>query len=352
MISIRIILWLFVILFGNQLLAQNSNHFQQIIEQPRDFRAMFYNCENYFDTINDPLKNDDEFTPNGSRFWSSYKFWQKSLNLSKVIVATGGWKPVDIIGLCEIENYQVLEVLTKQTPLYKNNYQIVHFESPDTRGIDVALLYRDETFKLISKRAIDISSICDFSRPTRDILYVKGVAVGIDTLHVFVNHWPSRWGGQLESESNRMDVAKALRGVTDSILNENPEAKLLIMGDMNDEAHNRSIYDVLGADDKAESTLNNLMLINKNTFRGSYKYQGNWAIIDHIITSKALIKESTFYVNKSSVKIVEAGFLMEEDAKYLGNKPFRTFSGYRYNGGYSDHLPIFIDFYKGKTPKP
>lgn len=331
--------------------AQHTMGYEQLVEKSRDFRVMFYNCENYFDTINDPIKNDDQFTPEGSNHWSSYKFYKKKQLLSKAIIAVGGWRPSDIVGLCEIENLGVLEALTKGTALYKYNYQIAHFESPDKRGIDVALLYNEESFQLLSKQAVNVSLLCNFDRPTRDILYVKGVAQSSDTLHVFVNHWPSRWGGQLESESKRVAVATALKNVCDSIYNQNNEAKIIIMGDLNDEASDKSIQEVMLENNRADNYLVNTHPEAKVDSKGTHKYQGKWANIDHFIVSKSLLNPIGIHTTEDGTVALDADFLMETDEKHLGIKPFRTFIGFRYNGGYSDHLPIFIDFHKANTPK-
>lgn len=333
--------------FPKFLLAQVG--FEQIVERPRDFRVMFYNCENYFDTINDPLINDDEFTPEGTRFWDGYKYYRKSINLSKAIIATGGWKPVDLIGLCEVENRSVLDKLCKHTPLYKNSYNIAHFESPDSRGIDVALLYRDESFEFISKSRINITKRCDFTRPTRDILYVKGVVNAKDTLHVFVNHWPSRWGGQLESEERREFAASVLRVKVDSLFQNNSYSNIVIMGDFNDEPHNSSVKKILKAKELEDvfqkDELYNMMYSIADHEMGTHKYQGKWGVLDHIILSGNLLDPNGLYTKVKSTTIYNANYLLIEDATHLGEKPFRTYVGFSYKGGFSDHFPVFIDFY-------
>ncbi len=171
------------------------------------YKIMFYNVENLFDTYDDSLINDEEFLPEGDRFWNNHKYYSKLNNIYKVIVAVGGWQPPAIIGLCEIENRTVLNDLVNNTPLVKFEYQIIHKESPDRRGIDVGLLYRKELFQPISYEAIPINFPNNPESKTRDILYVKGIAEKSDTLNIFINHWPSRWGGQLESEDRRLFVA-------------------------------------------------------------------------------------------------------------------------------------------------
>ncbi len=163
-----------------------------------EYRVMFYNVENLFDTEDDPEKRDEEFTPDGTRYWSNYRYNQKLKNIYKVIVGVGEWDLPEIVGLCELENRKVMEDLISHTPLYKTDYKIIHFESPDRRGIDVGMLYRADHFTPHLEKAISVEWPKTVKAgPTRDILYVAGTTNTNDTLHIFVNHWPSRWGGQM-----------------------------------------------------------------------------------------------------------------------------------------------------------
>ena len=182
------------------------------------FRVVSYNVENYFDPFNDSLKNDEDFTPEGNHFWTWNKYKDKQNKIYKVLSAVGGWELPEIIGLYEVENEFVLRDLLKSTPLKWRNYEIVHKESPDARGIDVALLYRSDKFKLINSQFLKVVFSFDTTKKTRDILYAKGYTKDFDTLNIFVNHWPSRLGGQTESDMNRQAVAKILRNKIDSIL--------------------------------------------------------------------------------------------------------------------------------------
>ncbi len=324
-----------------------STDLKDVVESPRDFRAMFYNVENLFDAQDDSLTRDEEFLPEGERHWTDYKVYEKVQHISKVIIGVGGWQAVDLIGMAEIENRAVLEQLIRQTTLHKTAYQIVHRESPDARGIDVALFYNPATFTLLSEGFFRIESP-DYNQATREILYAVGVVNGQDTLHVFVNHWPSRWGGQLESEYKRLAAAQVLRSKVDSLLQQNAQAKILIMGDLNDEPENKSVAEVLGAHpvkgEYQNKELYNMMTQFDTGKTGSHKYKGVWGILDHIIVSGSLLQPVGWTTSVAQAHIYKADFLLEKDETHLGMKPFRTFGGYKYLGGYSDHLPVFIDF--------
>ncbi len=344
----------FIVGISNKAFSQGlSKQLTQKVEKPRYARIMFYNCENLFDIYNDTLKKDEEFLPEGDRHWNKYKYFKKLNNTSKVITAVGGWKPPELVGLCEIENAKTLYDLTKNTPLYLSEYKVIHKESPDRRGIDVALLYQPKSYTPINNTFITISFPDNPQKLTRDILYSKGVfSQGSDTIHLFINHWPSRWGGQLESEGYRLYVASVLKTYTDSILSVQKNENIIIIGDFNDEPTNKSIAQVLKAqtsiDKPEQNKLYNLTYAsNYETDLGTHKYKGQWAILDQIIVSGNLLnKQSGMYATSEGTVIFNAAFLLERDDSYLGNKPYRTFIGYKYNDGYSDHLPVFIDLYK------
>lgn len=312
---------------------------------------MFYNCENLFDIYNDSLTNDDDFTPDGVMNWTYSKFKKKLTDIYKVIVAVGKKKAPDIVGLCEIENRFVLEQLTKNTPLKKIDYRIIHKESPDKRGIDVALLYNKKNFTPISYKAIEVKFPFSPESTTRDILYVTGELKNRDIVHIFVNHWPSRLGGQKKTERKRMHAAKILRSHIDKIFSEMPNANIIIMGDLNDCVDDKSLTEVL----KAKNNINNpytqniysmSYLLEKKKHEGTHKHEGVWRIFDHILVSGNLLNpnNSTVTTTKDS-HVYKAQFLLENDKKYSGTKVKRTFTGRKYNGGFSDHLPVFIDFY-------
>jgi len=338
---------LFILIFQFIILFQFS--FAQEKSSSIRFRAMFYNVENLFDSYNDSLTNDDEFTPMGTRHWTWAKMNQKVVGIYKTIVAVGEWEPPVFVGLCEIENGYVLYQLAHETPLLKYDYKIVHRDSPDPRGIDVALLFRNDLFELQESRFFKVTFLDEPNRKTREILYVRGTLAGIDTIHVFVNHWPSKFGGELESNSGRFAAANTLREKIDSIRVFYPDARILIMGDFNDEPESTPLVDglkvCLDTNSTCPSELVSIASILKSKGQGSYKYQGVWGMIDQIIVSKSLLDQKhKIYTSPDNASVFKADFLLESDDSFVGDKPFRTFAGYKYHGGYSDHLPVFIDF--------
>jgi len=338
---------LIIIFFTCYLICSGQACFSQNTLNENDYKVMFYNVENLFDTENDSLINDEEFLPAGDRFWNKTKYYNKLKNIYKVIIAIGGWNPPAIIGLCEIENYKVLNDLVNNTPLVKFEYQIIHKNSPDRRGIDVGMLYRKDLFEPIFHLAIPIIYPDQPENKTRDILYVKGLANQIDTIHVFVNHWPSRWGGQFESEDRRIFVASVLKSKTDSILSNDSTAKIIIMGDFNDYPVNTSINKTLNAQTDysniKNSGLYNLSANLQKQNIGSNKYQGEWGILDQIIVSGSLLNpEEKVSTSINDIYIFNSDFLLEPDEGYFGFRPYRTFSGFTYLGGFSDHLPTYL----------
>lgn len=320
------------------------------------YRFVFYNAENYFDCFDDSIKNDKDFLPDANRHWTSSKVYNKTQNLFKVFTAIGAWDAPVLIGLAEIENAYVLRKLTKYSKLAAFNYNYIHFESPDSRGIDVALLYRYEKFEVLYSQNIGIVFPFDANLKTRDILYVKGIVDHLDTLHVFINHWPSRMGGKEKSEPKRIFVAQQLRLKVDSILEINPVAKIIIAGDLNDEPEDISVTEHLKAKNiTPENTgLINLSKLNEKHM-GTHKYGGRWSILDHIIVSNSLLNDTIqgLKISERAYQIFDAPFLLTEDKNYMGFKPNRTFNGFKYQNGFSDHLPVYIDLISSDTiPNP
>ncbi len=313
-----------------------------------DFKIMFYNLENLFDPFDDSLKDDNEFLPAGVRGWTWKKFERKLQNTSKVIISAGGWRPPEIAGFCEVENRFVLIQLLKRTPLEPFGYQIIHHESPDPRGIDVGLIYRPDRFTLVSERAIPVIFEGDSIATTRDILYVKGIVPGGDTLHLFVNHWPSKYGGASATISKRRDAALRLKSVTDSIAQKNPDALIVIMGDFNDQPNDECMEIHLdarhGKPDTTGYYLYNLMYAMLGKWdTGSHKFREEWSIIDQFVVSSALLRrQQGLRLSEKGAEIFRAPFLLEEDRNFNGTKPYRTFSGPTYLGGFADHLPILL----------
>lgn len=303
------------------------------------FTFVELNCENLFDTVHDSLKNDVEFLPEGSYHWTRTRYWRKVNRLSQELLAMGelgkgkDWHLPDLMALCEVENDSVMIALTKRSLLRKAGYEYVMTDSPDERGVDVALMYQPTSFRLLQKESIRIQRLPD-TRPTRDILYAKGMLVNDDTLHVFVVHAPSRRGGEEASRPYRLQVASRLAHSVDSLYGLNAHAKILVSGDFND-------YD----DSPALKKLEGYHLINiskgakgKNGAKGTYRYHGEWRSLDQILCSPSLAQMNT------GCAIGDLPFLLQDDEKYGGKKPYRTYLGPRYLGGYSDHLPLVATF--------
>ena len=314
---------------------------------------MCWNVENLFDTRHDTLKNDQEFLPEALRHWNYGKYKKKLADLASTIVAVGEWTPPALVGLCEVENDSVLRDLTRYSSLREIDYRYVMTHSPDLRGIDVALLYQRDRFKLLSYRSIPIGFFHKQSRPTRDILHVSGLLITGDTLDVFVCHFPSRSGGAKESEPYRLFVAQKLRVAADSLMATRQHPQILMMGDFNDYPQNKSIAKILGATLPPASPIPSCLyhlLARKAEKRGygSYKYQGEWGLLDHLIVSGSLLDTSApFFTSEEKADVAKLPFLLQEDTKYGGNQPFRTYNGMKYQGGFSDHLPVYVDFEEG-----
>lgn len=302
--------------------------------------VMFYNVENLFDTEDDPNTFDEDFTPNGKLTWDQGRLDTKMLHLGKVLDAAGESMP-DILGLCEVENLGVVEAFAQSAYLKATPYNILHKESPDGRGIDVALLYNSEHVSLSEVSYIE-SKLPAGDRPnTRLVLHAKGTVAGKE-LHVFVNHWPSRGGGKDATEPNRLTVAYNVRQEIDAVLAENPEAHILMMGDFNDYPNDKSLVDVLSAGRKGEKLLCNLMWEKHKLGEGSYNYKGEWGALDQFIVSQNMVDGYDLDANESSVRFVREDWMMytnDEGEVY----PNRTYGGPNYYGGYSDHLPIFME---------
>ncbi len=310
------------------------------------FRAVGYNVENLFDFRHDSLKNDTEYLPGNIRGWSSGRFREKVNKIAKVILAASASYAPDLVGLCEVENDFCLNTLVRYSPLRDVGYRFVMTSSPDERGIDVALLYQPETFRLLSNHSIRIPSREHGHRPTRDILHVTGKVATGDTLDVFVCHFPSRSGGVKSSEPFRMLAATCLRHAVDSVMEKRSFPRILVMGDFNDGPDGRALTEILQANPPGhvadEDRLYNLMSGKEG---GTYRYRGEWDLFDQLIVNGVLLdKNSAFHTDAAKAVILNFPFLLEEDDVYGGDIPYRTYRGMRYHGGYSDHLPVAVDF--------
>ena len=301
------------------------------------FRILFWNVENLFHPSDEPKKNDNEFLPESTRHWTYFRYREKLNKIAKTIIASGKDYVPDLVGMCEVENDSCLMDLVKYSPLREAGYRYVMTNSPDQRGIDVALLYQRGTFQLLQQESIRIPSKKIRKAPTRDILHVVGKVLSGDSLDVFVCHMPSRSGGQAKSEPYRLFTASVLRQKVDSVLHARKNPRVVIMGDFNDYPADKSVRKVLCAG----KSLRNLM---KGKKEGTYRYRGEWGILDQFIVSSTLLKrKGSTSTSAKQAHILRLPFLLEEDDKYGGDKPFRTYNGMKYKGGYSDHLPIVLD---------
>lgn len=305
------------------------------------YRLISWNVENLYDTDNDTLKNDDAFTPEGENHWTKKRYIAKLNKICRVLAATseiGNVMPT-IVGLAEVENDKVLRDLTQGTFLRKYRYRFVHFDSPDARGIDNALLYREDYFKPFFSQAIDVTdSIIELI--TRDLLLVEGTTIEGDTLIVVMCHLPSKRGGSA-ADIRREHVAKKLRSCLDTIKERHPQAAIVAMGDFNASPDEREIASLNG------NGFVNMMLKMENGM-GSHKYQGIWAYLDQIVVSSAMLdRQCPMQVGNAQVFALD--FMLVDDERHLGKVPLRTYQGMKYLGGYSDHLPIGLDIMRIKT---
>jgi len=321
----------------------------QAQEQVKVAAIGFYNVENLFDTEDDPDIWDEEFTPDGKKAWTEDKYKEKITNMAYVISQMGkDLTPngVSILGLSEIENRKVVEDLLQDPQIKDRGYEIVHYDSPDFRGIDVGLIYNPDHYKVTKSTPINVDiSVGDRKRTTRDILHVEGMFDG-EPLHILVNHWPSRRGGEKKSAWKRNKAAKVCRAVIDSLETVQPGAKVIVMGDLNDDPTSASVRAHLRAVGKKSDLRKNRYLFNpyEDIYRrglGSNAYRDAWSLFDQVIMTESLINEDQegYYFHKGQV--FNKKFLIQRSGQYKGY-PMRTFSFDKYQGGYSDHFPSFI----------
>ncbi len=306
----------------------------------------FYNLENLFDTIDSPNTNDKDFLPDGRYAWTSEKYQNKLEHMSYAISQIGGTFAPEgpaVLGVSEVENRGVLEDLVKMPSLKEQNYGIVHYDSPDRRGIDVALLYNPKHFKVINSESYRLNIETDTAFRTRDQLMVEGLLDG-DKIYVIVNHWPSRYGGEALSRPKRLAAAALTKKISDSILAKDINAKIIIMGDLNDDPTNESCKETLGAKASpkkvSEGELFNTTwpLFKKGI--GSLAYRDNWNLFDQIIISSGLLNAEEGYKFYKAY-IFNKDFLIQQEGRYKGY-PLRTHAGGNYLNGYSDHFPSYI----------
>ena len=339
------------------------------------FTFVELNCENLFDYTHDEGKDDMEWTPTSIRHWNKGRYWRKLNNIGQEIISCGEqdaksqtpslnrerlrvgeqssetngrwpkgkamgrggspptWQLPDMVALCEVENDSVIRDLTKRSMLRNAGYEYLITQSPDLRGIDVALLYAPTSFRLIRSYALRVKPLPGM-RPTRDILYACGEIISGDTLHVFVVHAPSRFGGERQTRPNRRVVGERLMASIDSIRSLHPNPRIIVAGDFND-GDNDALLTYLHS-----QRLHNISegAMGHHGAKATYKYQGRWENIDHILVSSAMVRSF------QEVYVHDPEFLTEEDSKYGGRQPHRNYNGMRYQRGFSDHLPLVARF--------
>lgn len=307
----------------------------KILTDKSTHTVAFYNVENLFDTFDDRGVGDGNFTPDGYLNWTKERYQTKLENIAKVLSSLNDNVPT-IIGLAEVENKKTLEDLLNTSPLSNFNLKIVHEDGADTRGIDCALIYNADYFELDSWKSFDVPIFpVNADIKTRDIVYVKGTILD-EIVHIYVNHWPSRRDGTKESEFKREHVADFLSEKVNDIISDNEDANIIIMGDFNDEPTNQSIQSLI-------LKTKNLKPVPTKGNEGTINHQGNWLLFDHFITSNSLMddKKIDLTPNKSSIFFEE--WILYTNPKYKDQKPNRTYGGKNYYGGYSDHLPVWIE---------
>ena len=320
----------------------------------RRVAVAFYNCENFFDTIHNPAKDDEDFTPGGWYHYTQKIYEQKLHNIATVIASIGGDDGLAITGLAEVENSRVLNDLVRQPEIAGKNYQYIWYDGPDERGINVALLYNPKYFQVLGSEPlhVDLSRIAVIDSggktSTRDVLHVYGILAG-DTIHLFINHWPSRTGGDSATRSKRVIAANVDKDAIGKLIQQNPATKIIVMGDFNDNPTDSSIAGILGARaDSSETEITGLYNPFFEIFKdgaGTEVYGHSWNLFDQVMVSGALLHNSNHQLHYDSAGIYKPDFLVDH---YKGREgePYRSWLGNYWLNGYSDHFPVIL--YLGK----
>ena len=315
--------------------------------QDRPYTAIaFYNLENFFDTINNPNKLDDDFTPNGPYANSSAVFNKKVENLSTVIALLGMDKSSDgiaFLGCAEVENETVLKALVNSPKLRDRHYKFVIFDGPDERGINCGFIYNPKLFKVLEAKSLTVN-LGIGERPTRDVLYVTGKLNG-EIVHVFVNHWPSRSGGESASRPKRNLAAAVSKKVIDSLMKVDPMTKVVVMGDLNDDPTNESVAKILAAkgnvkDVKSGELFNPWVSFYKKGL-GTMAYQDSWSLFDQVMISYGFVANAGSGAHYKEAEVFNRNFMVEKDGQYKGY-PKRSYTNSTWNDGYSDHFPAVV----------
>lgn len=326
------------VLWMNHTIAQKSKNSKLAV--------LFYNVENFFDIEDDPDVDDDKYLPDGDKRWTKKKYNKKIEDVVKVITSISPGTLPGIIGLCEVENKTILNDIVKSEELISADYNYIHENSPDDNGLDVALIYNPGYFGYISHKAIPLALDKFPEVKTRDILYVQGIVLKTDTLHIFINHWKSRSGK--DDNKIRKETADILENEIDELLDKNKKSKILVIGDFNDEPTDNSVFNDLNANNKRKNTskkeLYNLFYDLHNVDnKGTYSKKGKWYMFDQMMVSQELIDtKEGIYVKYDAGQIFQSKWLMEFNPKIDDFVPKKTYGGNTYFGGVSNHLPIYI----------
>lgn len=319
------------------IVAQEQIHREQVV---------FWNVENAFWPDDEPTLDDDEFTPQGTRHWTQGRLRHKLLQLTRVLLAAGQGRAPMLVGLAEVEGDSVMHYWTRHTPLYDQHYEYIVGQGPDRRGIQTALLYQPSDFRLLQSDSYEVTLPAG-TRPTRHILHAAGRVVSGDTLDVLVCHLPSRLGGARQSQPARDAAHLRVLQLADSLTSVRQQPHVIVMGDMNDYPSARKAW--------WGSGYTNLMLPLQKALRrhpsqvGSHKYQGEWGYLDQFIVNNSWAESSRMeHIQRPSCRFSDPrsfapDFILIDDDSHLGHRPFRSYYGYQYEGGYSDHLPIVLD---------
>lgn len=331
---------------------------ENVMSQQSKRIIAFYNLENLFDTIDTPDVIDTEFSYESPKEWGSERYWTKIDRIAEVISKLGSYENIQgpaIIGMCEMENRGVLEDLVKSPRISHLNYKIIHYDSPDSRGIDVAMLYQPGSFKVTNSRSVPLIIRGDDGNRiyTRDQLQVSGIFEG-EPMHFIINHWPSRRGGEDKSHLLRNEAASLARSLVDSINATERNARIIVMGDMNDDPIDESIRLYLKARDEQNrlksGQLFNSMGVHYKQGIGTLCYRDKWNLFDQIILTEAFLKKNSKGFRYNSSRVFNESFLAQQEGRYKGY-PFRTYVGDNYHGGYSDHFPTYILIEKPESAK-
>ena len=336
-----------MIMFSALIISQTNLSAQRSEET---FTVMFYNVENLFDTIDHPDFADEEFTPAGAKQWDYDRYEKKLEDIARVIMSVPEKELPALIGFAEVENQAVLEDLSQQRGLRREDYRAVVIDTDDPRGIDCGLIFREDLFKYKSHRMLPVEDLSGNDYPLRGILHVEGTGPDGGLLHIYIHHWKSRRGGVRETENLRVYAGIAMRRELDRLLSTSSETRVIMMGDFNDEPTNKSIFDVLHAANKRKNiaindTYNLFYDIHNLDLGGSYNYRGTWQMYDQIIISYSLLNQSDGLTTTfDGGKILKEEWMLYHDERNNVKVPNRTYGGDNYYGGISDHFPLYVTF--------